>query len=80
MLHDLRKLHASVGKSEEIPDATLRRILNHTPPKTDTLNRHYVVVEIEEVGQALVVIQEKLNTLMTQTTRCRRPIAGAAHP
>lgn len=57
MLHDLRKLHASIGKAQDIPDSVLRRILNHTPPKSDTLNRHYVAVELTEVSVELVRIQ-----------------------
>jgi integrase len=57
MLHDLRKLHASIGKAEDIPDSVLRRILNHTPPKSDTLHRHYVAIELAEVSAELVKIQ-----------------------
>ena len=57
MLHDLRKLHASVGKAQGIPDSVLRRILNHTPPRSDTLNRHYVAVELTAVSAELVKIQ-----------------------
>lgn len=57
MLHDLRKLHPSIGKAEDIPDSVLRRILNHTPPKSDTLHRHYVAIELAEVSAELVKIQ-----------------------
>ncbi len=42
MLHDLRKVMATVGEKLELGDAVLRRILNHTAPKTDVLHRHYV--------------------------------------
>ncbi len=42
MLHDLRKLVATIGERLGLGDAVLRRILNHTAPKTDVLHRHYV--------------------------------------
>lgn len=37
MLDDLRKLPATVGKRLGLRDAVLRRMLNHAPPKSDTL-------------------------------------------
>jgi integrase len=49
MLHDLRKMLASVGQRIAVSDAVMRRILNHTPPKTDVLHRHYVGVGVVEV-------------------------------
>lgn len=42
MLHDLRKMLATVGEKLGGSSAVLRRILNHTAPKTDVLHRHYV--------------------------------------
>jgi len=38
----------------------LRRILNHTTPKSDTLHKHYVSLAIEDVRPALVMIQNEL--------------------
>ena len=64
MLHDLRKLHVSVGKSQNIPDAVLRRIVNHTPLPTDTLNRHYVTIEHKSVLSAMNSLQKFLTKLM----------------
>ena len=63
MLHDLRKLLASVGKAEGISDAVLRRMLNHTPPKSDTLNRHYISADIEQISAALQGVQITLLNL-----------------
>ena len=58
MLHDLRKLHASIGKAHDIPDSVLRRILNHTPAKMDTLNRHYALINFDQVAAGLDCIQK----------------------
>ena len=41
MLHDLRKMLATVGEKLGVGDAVLRRILNHTAGKDDVLHRHY---------------------------------------
>ena len=65
MLHDLRKMFATVGQKLGVSDAVLRRILNHTAPKTDVLNRHYVGLTDKDVMNALVTIQNELNRLMT---------------
>lgn len=70
MLHDLRKLLASIGKAEGFSDAILRRVLNHTPPKSDTLNRHYVSADTEQISAALQGIQLALLNL-TQTGDAR---------
>lgn len=70
MLHDLRKLLASVGKAEGFSDAILRRVLNHTPPKADTLNRHYISADTEQTSAALQGIQLALLKL-TQTGDAR---------
>jgi hypothetical protein len=64
MLHDLRKMFATVGQKLGVSDAVLRRILNHTAPKTDVLNRHYVGLTDKDVMNALVIIQEELSRLM----------------
>ena len=64
MLHDLRKLVATVGEKLGLGDAVLRRILNHTAPKTDVLHRYYVGLSDGDVADGLVRIQTKLNALM----------------
>jgi hypothetical protein len=64
MLHDLRKMLATVGERVGVGDAVLRRILNHTAPKSDALHRHYVSVGLDEVGAAMVRIQGQLAQLM----------------
>ena len=64
MLHDLRKLVATVGEKLVLGDAVLRRILNHTAPKTDVLHRHYVALTEGDVADGLVMIQEALVSLM----------------
>lgn len=63
-LHDLRKLLATVGEQLGVGDAALRRILNHTPPKSDVLHRHYVSPNAERVASDLELIQERLQRLM----------------
>jgi integrase len=65
MLHDLRKLVATVGEKLGLGDAVLRRILNHTAPKTDVLHRHYVGLNEGDVLAGLVAIQEALVGMMT---------------
>jgi hypothetical protein len=60
MLHDMRKLVATVGEKLGLGDAVLRRILNHTAPKSDVLHRHYVGLNESDVAGALVQIQEAL--------------------
>jgi integrase len=64
MLHDLRKLVATVGEKLGLGDAVLRRILNHTAPKTDVLHRHYVMLNEGDVAVGLVRIQEALTALL----------------
>jgi hypothetical protein len=58
MLHDLRKLVATVGEKLGLGDAVLRRILNHTAPKTDVLHRHYVGLNDGDVVVGLVLISK----------------------
>jgi integrase len=60
MLHDLRKLLATVGQRIGVGDAVMRRILNHTAPRADVLHRHYVEVVVEELTQPLQTVQEAL--------------------
>lgn len=60
MLHDLRKLVASVGNQLGVNEAVLRRILNHTPPRADVLARHYVGMTLQEVAEGLAKIQAAL--------------------
>jgi hypothetical protein len=64
MLHDLRKMVATVGQKLGLGDAVLRRILNHTAPKTDVLNRHYVGLTGDDVYAGLECIQNELDKLM----------------
>jgi hypothetical protein len=42
----------------------LRRILNHTAPKSDVLHRHYVSLGVSDVAAAMVQIQEALLGLL----------------
>ena len=63
MLHDLRKLVATVGEKLGISDAMLRRIPNHTAPRTDVLHRHYVGLSDGDVAVALAKIQTELAAL-----------------
>lgn len=64
MLHDLRKMVATVGQKLGLGDAVLRRILNHTAPKTDVLNRHYVGLTGDDVRKGLERIQNELDGLL----------------
>ena len=64
MLHDLRKLVATVGERLAVSDAVLRRILNHTPPKSDVLHRHYVQLGVEDIRDAMVKIQREMGRAM----------------
>jgi integrase len=64
MLHDLRKLVATVGEKLGLSSAVLRRILNHTAPKSDVLHRHYVGLNTSDVAGALVQIQAALTEMM----------------
>lgn len=64
MLHDLRKMVATVGQKLGLGDAVLRRILNHTAPKTDVLNRHYVRLTRANVRGDLDRIQVEMDAMM----------------
>jgi len=64
MLHDLRKLLATVGERLQISESILRRILNHTSKRSDTLYRHYVSIEMSDIKVPLEQIQNALLHLM----------------
>jgi integrase len=64
MLHDLRKMLATVGEKLGVSSAALRRILNHSAPKTDVLHRHYVGLGVGDVMEPLAGIQDALVGLM----------------
>jgi len=64
MLHDLRKMVATVGQKLGLGDAVLRCILNHIAPKTDMLNRHYVGLANDDVREGLERIQVEMDALM----------------
>ena len=67
MLHDLRKMMATVGEKLGVGDAVLRRILNHTAPKTDVLHRHYIALGVGDVAGPLQQIQAGLGRLMARS-------------
>jgi hypothetical protein len=69
MLYDLRKIVATIGEGLKVGDAVLRRILNHTAPKTDVLHRHYVGLNEADVAGAMVQIQENLTGLMVDASQ-----------
>ncbi len=75
MLHDLRKMLATVGQKLGISDAVLRRILNHTPARADVLHRHYVALSAEDVREPLRAVQARLVELMTDISDCKK-LAG----
>ena len=60
MLHDLRKLFATMGKKLGVADAVMRRILNHTPPKSDVMHRHYVALGCADIASDLEKVQAAL--------------------
>jgi integrase len=67
MLHDLRKLLATVGEKQGHSDTVLRRILNHRAKRSDTLHRHYVSLNAKDVAIALTSIQDGLFALMNSS-------------
>jgi hypothetical protein len=69
MLHELRKMMATVGEKLGAGDADLRRILNHTAPKSDVLHRHYVGFREGAVADAMFRNQDTLTVLMLSTHR-----------
>lgn len=64
MLHDLRKLLATIGEKQGHSDTVLRRILNHRAKRSDTLHRHYVSLSAQDVAIAFAAIQDALFNLM----------------
>ena len=69
MLHDLRKLVATVGEKLGLGSTVLRRILNHTAPKTDVLHRHYVGLGVEDVREGMERVQSELRRLFLDAHR-----------
>ena len=66
MLHDLRKLLATMGEKLGYSDTVLRRILNHRAKRSDTLHRHYVSLTAKDVAIAFAAIQDTLLHLMNK--------------
>ena len=64
MLHDLRKLLATIGERLQVSESILRRILNHTSKRSDTLYRHYISIELSDIYKPLEDIQDALLQLM----------------
>jgi integrase len=64
MLHDLRKIVATVGERLGVGDAVLRRILNHAPPRGDVLHRHYVSKSVEDIREPLERVQAALMSMI----------------
>lgn len=67
MLHDLRKLLATIGEQLGYSDAVMRRILNHKAKRSDTLHRHYIRLGSTDIHDALAAIQLELITKMGKT-------------
>jgi len=63
MLHDLRKLHASIAKNIGTDDSFIRRILNHSAPKNDVLNRNYISISYKDLEKHLYLIQLEIHTI-----------------
>ncbi|MDB5795718.1 MAG: hypothetical protein JWR25_2097 [Noviherbaspirillum sp.] len=64
MLHDLRKMVATIAEKLGVSDAIKRRILNHAAKRNDTLHRHYVSLNEADIHDSMTAIQERLQTLM----------------
>ena len=69
MLHDLRKLVATVGEKLGLGDAVMRRVQNHTAPKTDVLHRHYVGFNDGGVVDGLARIQVTFAEMLAANTK-----------
>jgi integrase len=65
MLHDLRKMVATVAEQLGLSDTIKRRLLNHAAPRGDTLNRHYVCLEAKDIREPLETLQNHLDELMS---------------
>jgi integrase len=66
MLHDLRKMFATVGDKIGVRESVLRELLNHVVKKSDTLNRHYVQLTTNDLSSGLCLIQTQINRQMLQ--------------
>lgn len=73
MLHDLRKMLANVGQKIGVGDAVMRRILNHTPPKTDVLHRHYVGLNCDDVREELERVQAEVTAAQSIRPKVPKP-------
>ncbi len=69
MLHDLRKLFATTGEKLGIGETVLRRLLNHSCKRSDTLYRHYISLSTDDVRAPLLAIQDELSRLMVVKQR-----------
>ncbi|VWX32814.1 conserved hypothetical protein [Limnobacter sp. 130] len=63
MLHDLRKMFATVGEKIGVRETVLRGLLNHVAKKSDTLNRHYVQLTVGDLGVDLQRVQNELQRI-----------------
>jgi len=68
MLHDLRKILATVGEQLGHSNAVMRRILNHKAKRADTLHRHYISLSASDISIALKSIQEALIEMMEMSS------------
>lgn len=66
ILHDLRKMLATIGEKKGFSDTVLRKILNHRAKRSDTLHRHYVSLSAQDVATAFAAIQDELFNLMNR--------------
>lgn len=74
MLHDLRKLLATTGERLVLSDTIMRRILNHTAPKSDVLHKHYVSLDAKDIAEPLSQIQAALIELMNAPDNSEPPV------
>jgi len=58
LLHDFRKIIATTGQRIGLSDAVMRRVLNHAPPRSDVMHRHYVELNISDISAPLERIQD----------------------
>ena len=63
MLHDLRKMFATVGEKIGVRETVLRGLLNHVAKKSDTLNRHYVQLSVSDFRNDLERVQNELQCI-----------------
>lgn len=77
MLHDLRKMLATIGEKQGCSDTVLRRILNHRAKRSDTLHRHYVSLSAKDVATGLASIQDVLFKLMTTSPSTAQSLSSS---